>query len=56
MTKQEADALANELRRIESGQVDLGVTLLRSILREAGYPAAPFIVPARERQSRGKER
>ncbi|HLG44741.1 MAG TPA: hypothetical protein VKY24_00755 [Reyranella sp.] len=56
MTKTEADELTNALQRIESGQVDLGVTLLRSILRDAGYPAPPFIVPARERPPRNKER
>lgn len=50
MTRADADALAKVLVRIESGQVDLGVTQLRSILREAGYPAEPFIVPSRDSQ------
>jgi hypothetical protein len=56
MTKTEADELAKALQRIESGQVDLGVTHLRAVLREAGYPAPRFIVPARERAPEGKER
>jgi hypothetical protein len=56
MTKQQDEALANALQRIESGQIDLGVNLLRAILREAGYPVPPFIVAAREREPRGSER
>jgi hypothetical protein len=56
MTKAEADELAKALQRIESGQVDLGVTLLRATLRDAGYPAPAFVVAAREREPEGKER
>jgi hypothetical protein len=56
MSKDEAARLHQLLLRIESGQVDLGVTALRALLHDAGHPAPPFIVPARERQPQGKER
>lgn len=56
MTKREAEELHEALRRIETGQVDLGVTVLRALLHAAGYPAPPFIIAARSREPQGKER
>lgn len=57
MSKDEAHALHEALHDIETGQVDKGARLLRTLLSLCGHPAPlPPAVERRERQREEQER